>query len=53
MPAPHTPIRMEICTVAWGSLEKSDRERIAAARKRLAAHVGKRIHETVNGGGER
>lgn len=53
MPAHHTPISMKIRTVAWDSLSKRDRDRIAAARTRLAAHVGKIIHEKVNAGGEK
>lgn len=36
--------------IKWTDLNKTDRDRIAASRNRLAAHIGKRIHDKVTGG---
>lgn len=35
--------------IKWTNLAQTDRDRITAARNRLAAHVGKRIHEKLTG----
>lgn len=49
MAAKHTPITIIINRVRWTDLEPADQARITKARKALAAHVGKKIHDKVNG----
>lgn len=49
MAAKHTPITIIVNRVRWTDLEPADQARITKARKALAAHVGKKIHDKVNG----